>query len=317
MELSVDPQRAQVRPPMMSHRATYTPKTSSGAGSIIAGVALLALAGAAGAYLFLRSRPATVTTARASPPPGGVERSCEASRKRLQNGADVGPLDTYGWAVEIWLARMDAPELEPADPSLAKLRAPDGALDPSFGLALPKEDYGEVAFETAPSPPPYKGKEPGVVVRLSGGYAAAFFAGGTRPSFLKLADTAYESSGATIGALYARCAHLPYHDVGAWFRAKDPQSAADVIGYQMSGFAEAPWVARTVFSPVGDGGSSFESYRRRRAQVDPKAMDEQVRLLEGSEDQASGGGVTILFPANDPLRASSMARWITKQAALD
>lgn len=291
---------------------------TAGIPPVVIAVLGIALVGGGAYVLFGRGKSGASKAAQMSaPPPGGVERSCEAARKSIQNGGELGPFDTYGWVVEVWLAREDGEPIGTTDPSLLKLRGPDGALDPSFGIKLGEANHGEVSFESAPSPPPATGKEPGVVVRLSSGYASAFFSSEARPAFLKLADGVFDDSKATIGAMYARCGHLPYHDIGAWFRGKDPQAAADAIGFQMAGYAEAPWVQRSIFSPVGKDGTSLESYRRKRMPIDSVLFGDQVRLLGGSAEDTAGKGLTIVFPLTSPLRAMSTARWVTKQSGLE
>lgn len=294
------------------------PSATAGIPPVLVAVLGIALA-AGGAYAFFGRNKAKSSDAsqRNMPPPGGVERSCEAARKSIQNGGELGPLDTYGWVVEIWLAREDGEPLTETEPALVKLRGADGALDPAYGIRLGEGNHGEVVIDTQPSPPPNAGKEPGVVVRLASGYASAFFSSQTRPAFLKLADGAFDASKATIGAMYARCGHLPFHDIGAWFRGKDAQATADAIGFEMGGYAEAPWVQRSVFGAVGKDGSSLASYRRSRIGLDAAQFTDEVHLLGGSTDEEAGKGVTVVFPLTSPLRAMSMARWVTKQSNLE
>ncbi len=294
------------------------PASTSGIPVIAGAVLAIALLGAGGFMLFGRGKPSAASSAnRGAPPSGGVERACEASRQQIKNGAALSPVDTYGWVVELWLARDDGAPLSPTDPSLAHFRAPDGTLDPAMGVKLLPQDRGEVTLVELPSPPPFEGKEPGVVIRMAGGYAASFFAADTRPRFLKLADAAFDESKANVGALYARCGHLPYHDVGVWFRGRDPQAVADAIGFQIGAYAEAPWVARSVYTPVGNGGSGLSSYRQKRVAVDSQLFGDEVRLLAGEEEDSKTRGTTVIFPLASPLRSMSMARWVTKQSNLD
>jgi serine/threonine-protein kinase len=326
MELAVAPRsssgapRSQPYPPAAQRFASQAtaPARSSGGGasSLVFALLGIALLGG-GAYVFFgRGKPKQSDSAqRGQPPPGGVERSCEAARKSIQNGGELGPYDTYGWVVEIWLAR-DGGELGANDPAFAKLRGPDGALDPSYGIVLAAGNHGEVSVDPAPSPVGTNAKEPGVVVKLASGYASEFFSGSGRPAFLKLANTAYDDAKATAGAMYARCGHLPYHDIGAWFRGRDAQAAADAIGYQIAGFAEAPWVARSAWTPA-PGGTSLDAYKQKRMTVEGGSFEDQVRLLGGSADQGDDKSVTVVFPLSSPLRSVSMARWLTKQSGLE
>ena len=315
----IPPAARYAPPPARALQARPSSSSASGLPIIVGAVLAIAALGAGGYILFGRTKPSPSANqvARGTPPAGGVERACEASRQQIKNGAALSPVDTYGWVVELWLARDDGSALTPTDPSIAHFRASDGSLDPALGLKLLPQDRGEVTFAELASPQPFEGKEPGVVIRLAGGYAAAFFASDTRPAFLKLADTAFDESKASVGALYARCGHLPYHDIGVWFRGRDPQAVADAIGFQMGGYAEAPWVARSVYSPIGKDGTSLESYRRKRVAVDSQLFGDEVRLLAGGEEESEAKGTTVIFPLATPLRALSMARWVTKQSNLD
>ena len=284
---------------------------------IVAAASILAIGALGIGGYVLVGRAAPSASAAAGPaPPGGLERACESGRKHiLMGGPDIGAFDAYGWVVELWLAREDKPALDASRPGIAELRGPDGSLPEAFGLGLAAGDHGEVTFGDLPSPPPHPGTEPGIVVRFSGGYVSKFFSDNTRGAFVTVAESAYTKSGATIGALYAKCAHLPYHDVGAWFKGVDLATAADSLGFTVAGYTEAPWVSRGTFDPHGHAKNGFEAYQQHRLGIDKDAFKTQLEILGASVDD-SKQGTTIIFTAANPTRATSAARWLTERVGL-
>lgn len=288
--------------------------------SLYAIIGFVALGAAlASLYLFVFKKPSNpAASASAAPaPPGGVEGACEASRKRmLRSNEDAGPFDTRGWVVELWLSTEGAsPVLEPADPRFSELRGADGALPERFGIIAPSTDRGVVELTQLPAPPFKKGTEDGVVVRLSGGYSALFFDANKRGAFVAFADQLFERSDAKIGAMYARCRHLPFHDVGAWFRGSDLSLAGDSLGFILGGYAEGMWVTREAFEASGRASTALEAFQKHRMGVDADAFKAELRAL-GASVEDDKRSATIVFPTANPTRPISASQWYTQKAAL-
>ncbi|MFO0617139.1 MAG: protein kinase [Polyangiaceae bacterium] len=287
--------------------------------SVYAIIGFVALGAAlASLYLFVFKKSATppASTSAGVAPPTGVEGACEASRKRmLRSNEDAGPFDTRGWVIELWLSKDDAADLGPSSPPIAELRGVDGSLPDRFGIRAPAGDRGVIELATLPAPPFKSGTENGVVVRFTGGYAGLFFDPNARGSFVTFADQLYERAEARIGALYARCRHLPFHDVGAWFKGADLSLAGDALGFILGGYAEGMWVSRETFDASGRASTSLQAFQRHRLGVDGDAFKTELRALGASVDDGKKGA-TIVFPSANPTRPISASQWYTKKAAL-
>ena len=238
-------------------------------------------------------------------------RMCDAARRRVYGGSSVGPLDTEGWVAELWMAKRGAGSVD------AELRAATqaGKLSPASDAMLAALDGG-----TAEVVPGASGTElagwSGATVRFGGRYSAAYLDPELRPRFVALASRLAVKSGAEVAALYARCAHLSYHDMGAWFRGVDAPSAAASVIFAIGAFAERPAVR------LGDS-----STRRGTSDLDAivaasKSMD-STRLLRLLGDQggnlsteASSGSVTVGFPFLGGTRALSASRALARDVGI-
>ena len=287
----------------------------------LAGKALLGIGAAAAlvvggrAYLASRSKEAL-------PPPVPVETpeqqsrrlatACRAVRERVYSGASIGPFDTTGWVVELWLAsrpapvrgasstRVDAgaPASKPISMASMAGAVETGHLAPGLEDTLARLTDGTLALDEAAVPATSPGWT-GVTLRFGGGYSRAFFEPEPRARFLALADRLFESSGADLGALYARCADSPVHDVGAWFRGRDPGAAATALLHGMSLFAERPQINRAAL-----GASELDGLRASAtaAKLDAPTLKGLIGEHGGSL-VAAPGAVTLAFPLGGPVRA--------------
>ncbi len=321
-----------------AHRGAQQRSRSGGGGESstpwgLMGKALLGLAAAAalvvGGRAYLASR-----TAVALPPPvlpetpeqqsSRLATACRAVRERVYSGATIGPFDTTGWVVELWLAsrpgplpglpgsagsaglaRADAgaPASKPVSSASMASAVESGHLAPGLDDALARISDGTLVLDEAANPTTSPGWT-GVTLRFGGGYARAFFEPEPRTRFLALADRLFESSGADLGALYARCAGSPVHDVGAWFRGRDTASAATALLFGIGLFAERPQIDRAAL-----GSAELDGLR---AAATAKKLD--APTLKGLVGEQGGslvaipGAVTLAFPLGGPVRAVGASR---------
>ncbi len=231
-----------------------------------------------------------------------LDRACDAARERLYQGSSFGPFALEGWAVELWLARRGGAAIR-EHPALTGL-APGGKLPPEADPGLARVIDGRVELadgfpgEAARRSPGWAG----AAVVFRDGYARAFLEEETRPRFLGLAERVARASGADHGALYARCAHLPTHDVGAWFRGPDTAGAAAVLVYQMGFFAEARLVDRAAIAALHAPGDldALRSAAGTLGGASPADVVSRAVSAQGGSAQGgsvgSTGGTTLVFP---------------------
>ena len=237
-----------------------------------------------------------------------LARACDAVRDRLYKGASFGPFALEGWTVELWLARSDgrgAPLRE--QPALGALVA-GGKLAPAADAELTRIIDGTAEItdgfdaDAAQRSPAWSA----ATVVFREGYARAFLEEESRPRFLALADRIATAAGADYAALYARCAHLRTHDVGAWFRGPDLAGAAAVMVYQIGLFAEAPVIDKGALATLrGPAGGELDALHKTAAGV-----EEAVPRLVGSSGGAvtTGHPATLVFPLAAPVRPLAATR---------
>ncbi|WP_437681330.1 hypothetical protein [Sorangium sp. So ce131] len=292
------------------------------------GAAVLALVGALLALRLLRS-PETP----AAPPPAAEEtdgeaaarnaRTCEAARKRIYAGASVGPFELAGWVAELWLASPRAGDAAPAPAGRPALTAEavglgafvaQGKLTPEADAELAAMTDGLVEI-VAGFDEQEAARSPGwraVTARFSGGYARAYFDPAQRARFVALADRMADGAGAALGALYARCAHLPYHDAGAWFRGADPAAAAAALVYASGLFAESPAVDRGALLALR-GAGPLDGLRAAGASLDAASLGKLVGAHGGGITKGASGAMLVTFPVGGPTRATSASRVVARR----
>jgi serine/threonine-protein kinase len=238
-----------------------------------------------------------------------LARACDAVRTQIYDRKPFGPLSLEGFAVELWLARPPgaAPGPIRESPAVTALRdgkklaaasddklaaVIDGTLDLADGF-----DAGAAA------------RVPGwdaVTVVFSEGYARAFFQEDLRPRFVGLAERVAAASGATHAALYARCAHLKTHDVGAWFRGPDLPGATAALVYQMGLFAEQRMIdPAALAAKVPAGAGEIAALAKAAADVEA-AIPAIVGTAGGSV--TPGKPASLAFSLAAPVRAVTAAR---------
>ena len=289
-------------------------------GAIVVAAALFA-----GGRAYLKSRDAVPL-----PPPVLAETpeqesrrlatACRAVRERIYSGATIGPFDTSGWVVELWLASRPgpapgggagAPSSKPVSRESVADAVDMGHLSPHLDDALAKLPEAELALAES-AIPATSAAWTGVTLRFGGAYSRAFFEPEQRTRFLAVADRLFESSGADLGALYARCAGGAVHDVGAWFRGRDPGGAATALLWGIGMFAERPQISRAAI-----GAAEIDGLRAAAAtaKLDAATLKGLVGAQGGSLT-AAPGAVTLAFPLGGPVRAASASRAVASKIGI-
>jgi serine/threonine-protein kinase len=249
-----------------------------------------------------------------------LARACDAVRENVYRGAAFGPMSLEGFAVELWLGKRGE------DP-IRRHEGLTGLLAGSKLGAGADAKLAEIVDGTAEIVDGLDGdaarRSPGwsaAAVVFRGGYARAFFDDDGRARFLALADRAATATGADLGALYARCAHRPTHDIGAWFRGPDLPGATAAMVYAMGLFAETKMVDRgalgAIKAPVHDGGSAggeLDALRKAAADV-----SDAIPRFVGTAGGAITGGrpTTLTFPLAGPVRAVGATRDMAKKMGI-
>jgi hypothetical protein len=294
----------------------------SGRTGLFGGLVLLAALGAIGYLLYQRNffgmpfgegteggASSSVPAGPALDPAVRAEKVCEASRQSIYAGASLG-VDTAGWVVELWLARPEARGRLAADPGLAKAVEP-GPLAAKLGAAAP------ATTKLVDDPAPALGAS-AVLVRLDGGFVAAFLETAGRQRFIDWTDEVLDAVGAEHAALYARCEHLPVRDVGAYFVGRDPAGAAATLLYAEGAFIQPPAIKRP--PSVGPTGWLGE-LRKAGDELDQAALEQLARkagarLATRAPDAGVGAVVGLRFPLSGPTRAHSASRELARTLGL-
>lgn len=210
----------------------------------------------------------------AEPDGARARRACEAARQRLYAGAEMG-IDAEGWIVELWLARGDVGIVAP--------------LTEAAG-ALPESAVVEAAGEAA------------AVVRFSGDAAHRFFARDGRDRLVAIAERLAAETSASQGALYARCAHLATHDVGAWYFGRDDAALVAALWQTAGAHAENRAVDLAALAPLDE-----------KAAGAARQLPSLLRGVGGRREEREAG-VALRFPLGGPTRAAELSRQLAAGA---
>jgi serine/threonine-protein kinase len=290
-------------------------------GKLAAGAALL-VGAAVLAQLYVKSQappppPPPVHTETADEERQRLATTCTAMRQRIYSGATVGPYEAGGWAVELWLANRSGPA--PREAPALGAAVSNGKLAPSADALLAEIKDGTLAFDDAGGAFPGASKSPAwrsATLVFGGGYARAFFDADQRARFLGLADRLAEATGAELGSLHARCAHLSVHDVGAWFRGRDVAGATTALLIGVGLAAERPAIDRDALARFpGPGELDSLHQAAAAAKLDLTALKSLVGEQGGSVT-ALPTSVTLTFPVGGPIRATSAGRALGKRLGL-
>ena len=128
--------------------------------------------------------------------------------------------------------------------------------------------------------------------------------------FVGIVDAGSLSRAATT--LYARCAHLRYHDVGAWFRGASPSLAASALVYSMGFFSERRLTNHEPSAPPT--GNDLAALVAAMAKVDKSTFETAVRG-EGTLALGAGDAPTVVsFALGGPTRAARVAGLLATSA---
>lgn len=307
---SAFPARASLRPTGAPAKGPRRPIV------VPVGAVVLLVAAAALAWSWNRSHPAAPPPApSASVRPESAEerraRVCEVARKQVLTTGTLAQLDAEVWLAELWLATSKPGEDMAGSKALAalvdqgKLTA---AADPD--LAALREARVEIAAEEG-APGPWRG----VHVRFHGGYVSAFFDTAGRERMNRVAGLLADAAGAEVGALYGRCAHLRWHDVGAWFRGATPALATSALVYSIGYFSERRLTGRDPAVPPGPG--DLEALAGALAKLDRVKVEAAVREAGGTFAPGVGDAPTVLlFPLGGPTRAARASGLLATEAGM-
>lgn len=281
-------------------------------------LALLGLLVVAGLVKGLVPRVTRSTAPVGSAAPEDIEqkarlsRACDAMRDRIYQGGSFGAFAMEGWTVELWLSSRKGDLSRSAALSTAiangKLTAAgeetlagirDGTVELSDGFTREAAD-----------------RSPGwnaVTIVFHEGYARAFFEPESRSRFIDLSERLANSSGAEIGALYGRCAHLSTHDVGAWFHGTDATGAATAMVYQLGLFSDAPVVNRPAMAILRAPGE-LDALWTAASKVSVASLAPLLATHGGSV--TTSHGVTVVFPLGGPTRAIGATRDLARKMNL-
>ncbi|MBI4954198.1 MAG: hypothetical protein HY908_19395 [Myxococcales bacterium] len=246
---------------------------------------------------------ATVAVAPPETPDQALARTarvCEAATARLRAGASLGPLDTEGWVVDLWLARGKQPGSLAA--ALGTRVTPEGRLRDA-GPALAAVASGSAAPVSAE--PPEAATEY-ARLELRGGYVDLFLEPGGRPAVVAWAEATARDLAADAAALYATCAHAGGHEIGAWYFGADAARAGAALLYAAGHLGGALREPPT-------RSSSFEALLGRAADLDRATLERASAPFGASlgtpsaDAGAPAGPVALAFPAGGPRRATSAA----------
>lgn len=308
-----------VRPPTPSIKPTGAPPPGRKPIVLPLGTLFLLVLAGALAWLFLKDRPepapsgaAASSSARPEAPDERRARVCEVARKRVLETGTLAQLDAEVWLAELWLASSRPGDDMTRSEQFAALVA-HGKLTPVADpdLAVLREAEVEILPEEPSSGHPWRALH----VRFHGGYVSAFFDTAGREKMNRVASRLADATGAQLGALYGRCAHLRHHDIGAWFRGASPALATGALMYSMAYFSERRLTNRDPSTPPTTG--DLVTLLAATAKLDKAKVETAVRDSGGTFAPGLGDApTTIVFPLGGPTRAARAAGQIATDAGM-
>lgn len=234
-------------------------------------------------------------------------RVCEVARKRVLETRSLAGLDAQVWLTELWLATS-----KPAD-DMTRSKAVTDLIDPTTHKLTAAADpdlaaiaEAQVELDAGESPASAGVPWRGVHVRFKGGYVSAFFETAGREKLHRVAHKLADATGAEMGSLYSRCAHLRYHDVGAWFRGATPPLAASALVYSMGFFSERRLTNHDPSTPPT--ASDLAALTVSMSKVDKGTFETAVREVGGTYAPGTGNAPTVIsFPLGGPTLAARAA----------
>jgi serine/threonine-protein kinase len=239
-------------------------------------------------------------------------RACDAARRRMREGAPIGVLPE-GWVTEIWLATSKATgdlKKHPSVTGLVDRGRVAKAVDPLLaGIA---DGTVEVVDGFAPQDAEKSSAYKAVIVRFGGLYFEKYLDLADRQRFIDIANKLSEELPAEMTAVYGRCEHLAYHDVGAFYRGADLGALSASLVFSAGFFAEPSAVNRSSVGSLGTGGE-LDNLRAAAAKLDQPTVSGLVGPQGGTLSTTASKALTMMFPAAGPTRATLASRALAKK----
>ncbi|MBI4703389.1 MAG: serine/threonine protein kinase [Deltaproteobacteria bacterium] len=244
-------------------------------------------------------------------PVARCQEACETARRRIWQGGDATAIGAEGWEVELWLAKRGSGLRR--DEQLGVL-ASSGRVPAALAPELARLAGGGVAFA-----PPYGIGAQGLgaetaIVRFTGEYVVAYLQPQARSAFEGLASRIAASATADLAALYARCAHLEQHDLGAWYWGHDLGGACAALIFAAGLFSLPPALDPAA---LGADAGRLDALATAMGSVPSGALAAALGA-HGGRVQQEAAGVSLRFsPAGgtDATRASrAIAELLAKRA---
>lgn len=229
--------------------------------------------------------------------------ACETLRKRVKAGDQPVGLSRQGWVIELWLRGASGAAIDTGSVDLENLRGSDPKS---------KAELGELKALRG-------GSNEGTLVTLSGPVAERVFLEEEALRLIKAADLTFETSKAEVGALTMRCAHLPYHDIGLWFRGRNIVSASAAVLFSIGTFADFPIVLEGALEPPeAKGPTLFDRTRDRLTKSRATDLDLEVQKRGGTVDTIPGRGDTrITFHSDHLAESLRFSRIVADKAGVE
>lgn len=232
------------------------------------------------------------------------QRLCEATRSRVMRGGTAGPADAAGWLVELTLLDELTADAGPA-PSLDPFFV---GVSPQMKAVAPGSDVlgdatnGRVELHERVD---QRLRERRFV--LHGDYVRAYFDESGRRAWVALANSLFEHTGATYGALVARCSHQSSHHVGSWFAGGSASAAVAALLHFAGVFSETPVFAKP-YLPASRTArpelSLLGLFEKKTQDLDRTQLAMWLSRDQGTVSGREGQSIVIRFPYRDSNRAS-------------
>jgi len=240
----------------------------------------------------------------AAPPPTPEEvAACETLRRHVRSGGQATGMSRAGWALELWLRAPKGERIDAASIDVADL------------VGVAKGTTVEVVSLNAPG----KTGDEGTVVRLRGEGAERAFDKDSISRLVAASDRIFEKTRAEAGGLYLKCAHLPFHDVGLWFRGKDSSTASTALLFAIGLFGD-PDVVRDEALETADVVERPSMFERMTLKLGPgagKPLEEELTKYNATVDRPAGGGVRITFATTNLGSAIRASRIVADHAGIE
>ncbi len=303
-EPRVMPRRAPVLAPRLEVDRPAPPADGRSLRPLLLPLLLIVLVlGLGGGYLVVRRTPPPAPSSR--PASVGVPdpQACEALRRRVRGGGQALGLSRDGWVAELWLRPREGQTIDAATLDLLALRGPDPAS---------RSEIDSLSARDRPT-------NEGVIIRLAGPVVSQAFELEGAGRLSKAADRVFEASKAQAGALYLRCAHLPVHDVGLWFRGRDLPTAASSVLFALGAFADVAMIRPDLLYPPGStpGPSLFEDLDKRTRVGKVGELQAEIERYGGTVEAVDTGGVRITFSIDNGGSGMRTARVVADLAGVE